>query len=110
MLVSETGQVLRSKQSFYATQFPVPGWAEQDPMVVLKAINELVTICASGESKAIATISFSCAMHSIMAVDREGMALSPVIIWSDMRSAEIAKKLKSDRLGSELYLETGTPI
>jgi gluconokinase len=110
MLISETGEVAFSNQAFYPTHFPAHGWAEQDPQQILNSIDALVAECTSANAVDIGTVSISCAMHSLMAVDAKGTALSPLIIWSDMRSTGVAKNLKLSSAGAELYAVTGTPV
>jgi gluconokinase len=110
LLVSPDGEVSYSNQTFYPTSFPLPGWAEQDASVILRAVNKLVTECASVHSRRIDAISFSCAMHSIMAVSVEGQPLTSLMIWSDLRSAAIAMDLRQTPLGASLQEETGTPV
>ncbi|MGE0995291.1 FGGY family carbohydrate kinase, partial [Bacillus sp. GMa5/2] len=55
-------------------------------------------------------VSFSSAMHSIIAVDEKGEPLTRCITWADNRSASWAEKIKNDMNGHEIYLRTGTPI
>jgi gluconokinase len=55
-------------------------------------------------------LSFSAAMHSLIAVNAEGKALTRSITWADNRSAKWAEKIKQEQHGHEIYLRTGTPI
>jgi gluconokinase len=110
LLVSPDGEVSYANQVFYPTQFPLPGWAEQDATVILHAVNKLVAECAAIHGRSIEAISLSSAMHSIMAVDADGQPLSSLIIWSDLRSAAIARDLREVPLGTSLHEETGTPV
>lgn len=55
-------------------------------------------------------LSFSSAMHSVIAVDAEGRPLTPCITWADNRSGEYTARLKREQVGHDLYLRTGTPI
>jgi gluconokinase len=110
LLVSRNGEVVYSSQVFYPTNFPKPGRSEQDASVILDAVNKLIKDCAVAHSELIGTISLSAAMHSILAVDRKGSPLSPVMIWSDMRSTAIAKTLRASPAGARLHEETGTPV
>src|SRR5205085_11493996 len=57
-----------------------------------------------------ATVSFSSAYHSILAVDKDGNALTPLITWADIRSNEYAKQLKKSRQDHSIYLKTGVPV
>ena len=55
-------------------------------------------------------VSFSSAMHSLIAVGAEGQLLTPSITWADSRAAKHAKRIKEEMDGHEIYLRTGTPI
>lgn len=55
-------------------------------------------------------ISFSAAMHSLIAVDQNGRPLTNVITWADNRSASYAQALKQTGEGRDIYRHTGTPI
>lgn len=52
-------------------------------------------------------ISFSAAMHSLIAVDPEGKPLTNCIIWADTRSEEYAKKMKESKVAHSIYLKNG---
>ncbi|MBW4651139.1 MAG: gluconate kinase [Kastovskya adunca ATA6-11-RM4] len=92
---------------------PKPSWAEQDPKKIFGAV--LAAVCdaiekAGVSSQEIAAVGFSAAMHSLLAVDGKGEALTNAIIWADNRSIEQAQQLKKDNTGQELYQRSGTPI
>jgi gluconokinase len=110
LLVSQDGDVVASEQEFYPTQFSHHGWAEQDAALILAAIKRLVSDLVAKHSGKVSVISLSCAMHSIMAVDEKGKPLSHLIIWSDMRSAAIAKQIRSTPRAAALLDVTGTPV
>src|SRR5947209_6786509 len=55
-------------------------------------------------------VSFSCVMHSIMAVGIKDKPLTRVLLWSDARSTEIAEELRKTETGKALYRRCGTPI
>lgn len=97
----------------YPLLVPQPGWAEQDPAVILKAaiaaIREAVDQSGVSQSE-IAAVSFSGAMHSLIAVDARGEPLTHAIIWADNRSVAQTMRLRKDGSGHLLYLQTGTPI
>jgi gluconokinase len=64
----------------------------------------------SSISGSVAAITFSSAMHSLIALDAQGRPISPCILWSDKRSATIAEQLKKTATGRDIYQQTGTPI
>jgi len=112
LAVSGNGQVLKSHQCFYPTHYPKPGFAEQDPKQIFKAVLDGIsaTMKDINPDYQISAICFSSAMHSLMAIDRNGDPLSPLIIWADTRSSEQASRLRNTELGKRLHDQTGTAI
>lgn len=49
-------------------------------------------------------------MHSLLAVDKNSRPLTASILWSDGRSAGIAKRLRDSSQGKSIYQTTGTPL
>ena len=54
-------------------------------------------------------ISFSAAMHSLIAIDRNGVPLTKCITWADSRAVKWAEHIKQT-YGQQIYMRTGTPI
>ncbi len=96
------------------TRLPVePGFHELDPEVLYQAVITSIEKTAQqvGTLGGIITfISFSTAMHSLIAVDVNGEPLTNVITWADARSVAYADALKNTPLGHDIYRNTGTPI
>ena len=55
-------------------------------------------------------ISFSSAMHSVIAIDENNQPLTQCITWADNRSEAWTRKIKEELNGHEVYKRTGTPI
>lgn len=113
ILYTKLGEVVTSYTINYPLHTPNPLVAEQDPDEIVDAV--LGTIRETMRKSDISTdqlnfISFSSAMHSLIAVDQDGSLLTNSITWADTRSAEYAKKIKEEHNGHEIYLRTGTPI
>ncbi|MEO8764332.1 MAG: gluconokinase [Ginsengibacter sp.] len=108
--LATNGKVIASSQFYYSTNSPENGYSEQDPEVIWQAfvhcINEIVTKIRPG---AIA-ISFSAAMHSILAMDNTNTAITPLITWADTRSEKIAESIRNSSDGERIYTLTGMPI
>lgn len=100
----------------YVSYNPVasaPGHHELDPEVLFNAVitciqNVVQQIKAM--PAAVEGISFSAAMHSLIAVDAAGSPLTNVITWADARSTAYAAALKQTVAGSDIYRHTGTPV
>ena len=112
LAVCTTGKVVATHQSFYPTFYPQPGIAEQDPQQIFQAVLEVISkiIVQTSDDYLLKGISFSSAMHSIMAVDEDTKPITPLVIWADTRSASHAKALRNSSLGRTLHHETGAPI
>ncbi|EDM34490.1 gluconokinase [Pedobacter sp. BAL39] len=103
-------ETLEVCQEYYPTSAPRPGYSEQDPGLIWDAFIS----CLQGMEKQLGSapvaIGLSSAMHSLIAVDKSGTHLAPMITWADQRSAAIAAAIKDSPAGMELYRNTGTPI
>jgi len=108
---SDTGDVLAREEIAYPILHPFASYSEQNPEEILEAvINSIARIAASLADKTPVLISFSAAMHSVMAVDAAGRPLTNCIIWADNRASDIAEQLRETTLGDVFYHATGVPI
>ncbi len=108
LLVTRQGNVLASHQEAYPTQYPQLHFAEQDSEEIFQAVVSIIRIIAKEHETPV--ISFSAAMHSLMAVDVNGKAISPLLIWADTRSIDQCLAIERTGLQQSLYEHTGTPV
>ncbi|HHY98296.1 MAG TPA: gluconokinase [Firmicutes bacterium] len=97
----------------YPLMVSADGGAEQDPEIVVEAVSSTLAECLnqSGISREkIEAISFAGVMHGLLALDRDGQALTNAITWADLRSAEQAAALRRRVDPMEIYKRTGCPI
>jgi gluconokinase len=108
---SDSGEAIANYSFPYPMHHPQPGWSEQDPeeifQAVISAINKVLQTLTPNLPL---FISFSAAMHSVIAIDEKGNSLTPCIIWADNRSDLIAQKLRDGEEGKRFYRSTGVPI
>jgi gluconokinase len=105
------GEILCQHQITCTTKHPRPSFSEQDPDEILKAVTGAIhAVVKEMKGRNPRCVSFSSAMHSLMAVNGKGEPLSPLIIWSDGRSQKEAEKLKAQKAATAIYTHTGTPI
>ncbi|MDX3915200.1 MAG: gluconokinase [Pseudosphingobacterium sp.] len=109
------GQVITEHRMSYPVISPLPTYSEQDPEVLFEAVINCIAAVrqvmnGNQAATALRGISFSSAMHGLMAVDSAGRPLTNCIIWADTRSEAFATQLKGTSLGHDIYLKTGTPI
>lgn len=113
VLFNKKGEVITSHTINYPLHTPSPLIAEQDPDEIFDAVidcmKEIIKIDAANTDN-LQFVSFSSAMHSLIAVDKENNLLTNSITWADTRSAKHAKQIKDIHNGHEIYLRTGTPI
>ncbi|ERI10622.1 gluconokinase [Aneurinibacillus aneurinilyticus] len=113
VLFSEKGQGFARHSVEYPLHTPTPSTAEQDPEEIYKAVLEVlkqVTRKSGIEPERIAFVSFSSAMHSVIAMDGSHRPLTRCITWADNRSTKWADYIKKEQNGHEIYRCTGTPI
>ncbi len=113
VLFEVNGTIVASHGIEYPLHSPAPNVAEQDPEQIFEAVLDTIAqvVAKSGIDPAqIACVSFSSAMHSVIAMDGEGTPITACITWADNRSAKWTEKIKADWNGHELYRRTGTPI
>ena len=109
---SMEGTILYIHSEEYPMYHPRADWSEQDPDEILRAVEKCirtVTIQCHKHGE-VAVLSFSAAMHSLIALNGEGEPLSPSMIWADNRSAAIADALRKTEDGNRIYHNNGTPI
>ncbi|NIG52347.1 gluconokinase [Chitinophaga sp. Cy-1792] len=104
------GKVKMSFQRAYSTSHPAPGYSEQNAAEILQAVKDGIREIVQKTGYPPAAISFSSAMHSLLAMDTAGKLLTPLIIWADNRSQENAVALRNSPAGAEIYRSTGTPV
>ena len=104
VIINTSGKVLKTFQLGTKPIQPKPGWNEQNPdeifNAVLKLLQQSFSFC---KEKDIACVSFSAAMHSLLAVDKSGKLLMNMITWADLRSAKYARELKSKPVADKIY-------
>ncbi|WP_211461341.1 gluconokinase [Collimonas silvisoli] len=110
------GQVLAQHVVEYPLLCSTPGMAEQDPQLIYRAV---LTSIAEAVKAANATctgarrvvlVSFSAAMHSVIALDGNNNLLTNSITWADNRASEWSSRIRDEFNGNEIYRRTGTPI
>jgi len=112
VVFDKQGNFVAKENIEYPLLTPNPETAEQDPDQIFEAVVEAIrsSLAMSGlTEEAVDFVSFSSAMHSVIAVDVFGKPLTKSITWADNRSNEYAQKIKNDN-GHEIYRRTGTPI
>ncbi|WP_223167262.1 gluconokinase [Nonomuraea sp. SYSU D8015] len=109
----------RAHQLVLTVERPAPmrtgrdGEVVHDPGEVLAgvydAVRESGEVCAR-RGLAVRGLSFSAAMHTLLALGTSHDPLTPALSWADTRSAGVARRLRADGGGAQLHQATGTPV
>src|SRR5688572_6441365 len=109
-----SGQVIGSMKGYYPTFHTEPDHSEQDPeqifITTLYVLKNVLNEYIHPKKHRVDCICFSAAMHSVLAVDKNGNPLGNAITWADNRAKKEAQELRRSALGKSLYAATGTPI
>lgn len=95
-VVDLAGRPVAFATASYETRFPQPGWAEQSPDDWWRALGAAVrkAIAEAGVRPVeIAAICIDTTCCSVVALDGDGRALRPALIWMDVRSAAQAERV-----------------
>jgi gluconokinase len=76
---------------------------------VAQAIDECLAGCGAGATE-IAAVGASVFWHSLLALDRAGRPLTPVITWADTRAAAAADALRRAHDERRVHARTGAPL
>lgn len=111
VLFNEQGEVIHREAIHYDLVTDETGKAEESPTEIFEAVITSIRHVMSKINKAdLRGISFSSAMHSLIAAKSNGELLTECITWADGRSSEALENVKRDNYLFQLYEATGTPI
>jgi gluconokinase len=108
---SRQGKTLCEYAVSYPIKHPHPEWSEQDPDEITNAVIKTVENILRDQVPHLPGLcSFSSAMHSLIAVDEQGKAISPSIIWADNRAVDEAARIHHENRAMSFYTRTGLPV
>ncbi|MBQ7976671.1 MAG: xylulokinase [Clostridia bacterium] len=96
-LLCENGKICATSTTEYPTNYPMPGYAEQNPADWLDATckNIIGVMEKSGINPCeIAAVSLDAATHTAVILDDNFNVIRPAIYWTDTRSTEEVKYLR----------------
>jgi len=107
------GNIFALSSCEYLLHTDIPTRAEQNVEEIYQAVIQTLTKVVktvSNNNGHITAISFSSAMHSLIALDKNGSPITRLITWADQRASSEADDLNHTMTGQEIYQRTGTPI
>ena len=108
-----TGQPIAQAAQGVALLQSEANTAEQDPMAVAAAVNQVIAQTAQQAQRLgyrVVRLGISAAMHSTILVGADGVPLTKAIIWMDSRAQDEAAALWQSPVGHAIYARTGTPV
>jgi xylulokinase len=106
-VIDAGGRLVDEDVGEYPTSHPKPGWSEQNPDDWWRTLREILHRMKSGgrwKAGDVAAIALDSSTHNAVLLDAHLAVLRPVIMWTDQRSVEEARKL--DREHGELIFRT----
>jgi len=104
ILVTNTGEVIKTVSRSYELLIPKPSWSEQDPNAwytqTISGLKELVV----GYENDIKGISFSGQMHGLVILDEQDKVLRNALLWNDQRTTNEVEYL-NETVGIKTLLE-----
>ncbi|GAB2025797.1 xylulokinase [Lactovum odontotermitis] len=104
ILTNEQGQVVAVQSSEYGIDRPKQGYSEQRPeywTAALKSVLSALSVEVADFGQALAGISFSGQMHSLVVLDENDVPVYPAILWNDVRTSRQCQEI-SQKLGARL--------
>src|SRR6516164_9874779 len=94
---TEDGLVLADASCSYTAFTGEKGVHELDPRQLWAAVQKVLLELQlrHSDQRKLAGVSFSCAMHSLIVVDKDGEPLTRAMTWADRRSEAFADRLRS---------------
>lgn len=92
VVLDEGSRVVASRSVRLPVSFPRPGWVEQDPWDILRAVREAAAPLAQAYS--IAAVGFDNQGETFLLWDSaSGQPLTPAIVWQDKRGLSVCEAL-----------------
>ena len=112
IVIDREGKIVARASVPMEIAFPQPGWVEQDPLAIWKAVETVIEGCLNQISASkVAAIGISNQRETVLAWDRStGRPLGPAVIWQCRRTADFCQHLREQGLEAFLRERTGLTI
>ncbi|HXL79105.1 MAG TPA: gluconokinase [Candidatus Eisenbacteria bacterium] len=78
--------------------------------LVVRSLVELMGLAGPRRAERIAAVGFSTFWHGLLGADDSKRALTPVYLWSDVRSSSAAEHLRERLDADDVWRRTGCPL
>jgi gluconokinase len=108
------GVVIGNMKGYYPTFHSQPDYSEQDPeqifITMLYVLKNLLNEKIYSQKYKVASICFTSSMHSMLAVDKNGVPLGNALTWADNRAKKEVSEIKELLLADSMYKSSGMPL
>ncbi len=110
--VDRDGRIVAKASVPLLLEHPRPGWAEQDPLAIWRAVVQAIGECLSHLPDArVQGLAISNQRESVLIWERaSGQPVTPVVSWQCRRSQDFCRELAQSDLAALIYQSTGLPI
>lgn len=108
VLFDDDWSVVRTAEVPVVVDRPHPGWAEQDPAVVVAAAFEVVRRATTGPGPEVDVLAVTGQGDGCWLVDAAGHAVRPAMLWNDARAADVVQRWDDDGLLERAFRRTGS--
>ncbi|MBN4007065.1 xylulokinase [Nostoc sp. LPT] len=104
------GQIIAQATRSYPLLTPQPGWTEQNSSDWVEAsFDALFDVTQQLDGYQAIALGLSGQMHGMVALDAEGKAIRPAILWNDQRTGKAVVEIEAAIPRQELIQRTGNP-
>ena len=107
------GTTAASDSQAYQTEYPYPGWVQQDPRdwwdAVCACVKRLI-LRTGTDPAAIVSVGVDGQSWAMVALDAGGAVVCPSPIWTDCRAAEVCLDMKEKAGEERLFRCSGNPV
>lgn len=109
VLFDLSGAELVSAEQNYPLATPQPGWAEQDPEQVWRALVSVIRqiVSQAGPQYRVVALALAAQCGSVIPTDASGTPLYPMITWLDTRTEALVQQWKAAGLEDTVRAESG---
>ena len=112
IVIDRQGKIVAKASVPMEIAFPRPGWVEQDPLAIWRAVQTVIDGCLEQVSAdRLKAIGISNQRETILAWDRSsGQPLGPAVIWQCRRTTDFCQHLREQGLEPFLRERTGLTV
>ncbi|MFN6482413.1 MULTISPECIES: xylulokinase [unclassified Nostoc] len=108
--VNLQGQIIAQSTRSYPLLTPQPGWTEQNSSDWVEAsLDALFDVTQQLNGHRTIALGLSGQMHGMVALDADGKAIRPAILWNDQRTGKAVAEIEAAIPRQELIQRTGNP-